>query len=496
VSGATIVLYSDSTAIGSAVASGTTTIVTTNGVTTLPDGSHSITATQTSPQQATSGSSPPLAITIETTPPVPAIVSVTPNPSTSPVSQMTITFSEPVSGLDLSDLQLTLNGGGNLLSGQSVSTSDGGVTWTLAGLSAVTSAPGSYELDLVPGGTPITDLAGNVDTTGASSTFTVTAAATVVSRLLFYNQSKYDGNDPSINASDDNAIASDKSAYLAGSGPATFSNISSYTRGINGIMVDITGSHPAITANDFTFQMGNNNSPANWASAPGPSNVTVRAGAGTGGSDRVELVWATGVTEQWLEVTVAANADTGLLTPDVFFFGSAIADDGIGDGTVAAITDPGDVLGARSHPAGSLSNIPVTNLYDYNRDGLVDPGDVLAARNNPTSTLSAAKFLNISSAPAAPSVIPLVAIASGQSTAATVSSTSGARAALASDAPANSSPLSVRNGRFDAALVSGLEIWSAATGLPSGAAAHDVSSLLDDELLSLLASGQRGQRRR
>ena len=99
----------------------------------------------------------------------------------------------------------------------------------------------------------------------------------------------------------DNAIASDKSALLSGAGPATFTNVTSYTRGINGIMVDISGPHPGITANDFTFKVGNNNLPSSWSAAPQPTTVTVRAGGGAvSGSDRVEILWAdNAIQNQW-----------------------------------------------------------------------------------------------------------------------------------------------------------------------------------------------------
>ncbi len=46
-SGATVTIYDGENAIGSALADGTTTIVTTNGAATLADGTHSITARQT-----------------------------------------------------------------------------------------------------------------------------------------------------------------------------------------------------------------------------------------------------------------------------------------------------------------------------------------------------------------------------------------------------------------------------------------------------------------
>ena len=79
-------------------------------------------------------------------------------------------------------------------------------------------------------------------------------------------------------------------------------------------MVDIAGSHPSITAADFIFRVGNNNSPGTWATANAPTSISVRAGAGVSGSDRVEIIWngAAAPIKQWLEVIVLANANTGL----------------------------------------------------------------------------------------------------------------------------------------------------------------------------------------
>ena len=53
---------------------------------------------------------------------------------------------------------------------------------------------------------------------GTSAGFTIVAG--VLDRLVFYNQSAYDGNDAGANAADDSAIAGDKVAYLGGSAAA------------------------------------------------------------------------------------------------------------------------------------------------------------------------------------------------------------------------------------------------------------------------------------
>ncbi len=249
----------------------------------------------------------------------------------------------------------------------------------------------------------------------------VPPGASVVGRHLFYNQSgtpsplRYDGNNLAINANDDLAIATNKSAYLPGSGAATFANVSSYTKGINGIMVDIAGTHGTITAADFIFRVGNNNTPNSWVAAPAPNSISVRAGAGVSGSDRVVLTWANGaITKKWLEVIVLANANTGLSQKvgypvgqgDVFFFGNAVANSGSGDNATQAIVNVTDELGARNNPAGVLTNIPVTNLFDYNRDGAVNTTDALAARNNPTNTGNVVRYISVANPPAAPEASP------------------------------------------------------------------------------------------
>jgi hypothetical protein len=233
----------------------------------------------------------------------------------------------------------------------------------------------------------------------------------VVARQLFYNNSRYDGNNAAATATDDNAIATDKSAYLPGSGAATFANVSSYSKGINGVMVDIAGSHPNMTAADFIFRVGNNNSPSGWATANAPTSVSVRAGAGVDGSDRVEIIWSSGAPiKQWLQMIVKVNANTGLAQMagfpagqgDVFFFGNAVGDSGLGDSASNATVNSTDEDAARTHPQSLGNNLPITNIYDFSRDGKVNAVDQLIARLNGTNNATALKFLNVGSPPAAP----------------------------------------------------------------------------------------------
>ncbi len=129
----------------------------------------------------------------------------------------------------------------------------------------------------------------------AVSLLTVTdPPASVVGRYVFYNNSKFDGHDPAAGAADDAAIATDKMPYLAGTGISPPTAATSYSAGINGIMIDVAHLHGPVTADDFTFKIGDTNDPGTWATAPPPSQILVRPGAGDGGSDRIELVWPDG----------------------------------------------------------------------------------------------------------------------------------------------------------------------------------------------------------
>jgi hypothetical protein len=209
----------------------------------------------------------------------------------------------------------------------------------------------------------------------------------VLGRMLFYDGSKFDGRTAGINAQDDLAIATDKRPYLPGGGPATFSNVSSYSGGLNGVMIDVLGLGNSFTLDDFQFRMGNSNDPDSWLPAPLPIAITVRAGAGMSGADRIELVWgANAVKNSWLQITLEGNdtwggfnRSTGLAMSDVFYFGSRLGDTGSGMAQVF-ITNIIDELGARAYPA---INQDVASLYDFNRDGVVNINDQLVARFNP-----------------------------------------------------------------------------------------------------------------
>ena len=214
-----------------------------------------------------------------------------------------------------------------------------------------------------------------------SASTNVTINSLIAGRDIFYNNSVFDRNDPSINVNDDLTIAADKQALLPGGGSATFANYTNYSKGINGIMVDVAGLPGTLTAADFTFLAGNSGTPGQWTPAPAPSAVLVRAGAGAGGSARIEITWPDGsIRNQWLQVTLNANANTGLAAPDVFYFGNLAGSAGFPATAGAFTVTPSDMTSARNDPHTFLSPASILDPNDFNRDGRVDAIDQLIAR--------------------------------------------------------------------------------------------------------------------
>jgi ELWxxDGT repeat protein len=213
--------------------------------------------------------------------------------------------------------------------------------------------------------------------------------ATVMGRYVFYNHSSYDGNDAGATPADDNAIATDKVALLATQDALpTFANVTSFDKGLNGVMIDIAGlpNEPgdALTANDFNF-----NTPAT------PVSVTVRRGAGVTGSDRVTLIWRDynpmdlsplpqAVANGWLIVTVKANGHTGLANSDSFIFGNLVAETGDAGATPGWRVNALDVAAVKRDLNKATT---LATRTDFNRDGRVNALDVATVKKNLNHTL-------------------------------------------------------------------------------------------------------------
>ena len=122
------------------------------------------------------------------------------------------------------------------------------------------SGPFTFDIDILRPGEPQSHFSvSGTAAPGVTNTYTFTyppaSTATVVGRSVFYNNSSFDGADRTATAADDAAIAADKRALLPGQA-ASFADVTSYVKGINGVMVDVQGlpAGAALSADDFTVR--------------------------------------------------------------------------------------------------------------------------------------------------------------------------------------------------------------------------------------------------
>jgi murein DD-endopeptidase MepM/ murein hydrolase activator NlpD len=208
--------------------------------------------------------------------------------------------------------------------------------------------------------------------------------AEVVGRQVFYGRSVFDTGE---GGSDDAALASDKQALLERLIPS-FANVTSYTRGINGLMIDVLRL-PAgleLDADDFFFDLRDAANGETTGLAPAPSSIAVRRGAGVNGSDRVILTWPDGaIKNTWLGVGMLSTPATGLAAPDTFTFGNLVGETGDGDPIFRV-----NALDLAAVKRALNTSSTLTGRFDFNRDGRVNALDVAALKQNLGRSLAAA----------------------------------------------------------------------------------------------------------
>ena len=212
---------------------------------------------------------------------------------------------------------------------------------------------------------------------------------------VFYNNSVFDAS--GSGAQDDLAIAIDKEPLLPGM-KATTNNYTNYSKGLNGLVLDIANlTTGTMVAADFEFRIGNNNDPSSWSIAPNPVEVTIRPGAGVLGASRVNLIWNDGdIKNTWLMVKVLRNQSIGIDAPIVLYFGNAVGETGTPNAAnTVAVVDITDVSGVRNNPRSGLNQAPINFPYDFNRDRKVDLTDLSIAINNPRSALNGLKLITV-----------------------------------------------------------------------------------------------------
>ncbi len=147
----------------------------------------------------------------------------------------------------------------------------------------------------------------------------------VLGNRLFYNGSKYDGNNTAINGTSDAlAIAPDKIGYVGSASSATFANVSTLQQGHHRRDGRLAKRHRrARQHHDGRHRRSSRLAGLRGGhlqqrrhldeSGPAPSGFSVILGGGTGGSDRIEITWSVNaIKNQWLEVERGGRRQHGL----------------------------------------------------------------------------------------------------------------------------------------------------------------------------------------
>jgi hypothetical protein len=240
-----------------------------------------------------------------------------------------------------------------------------------------------------------------VNTTAITTANITRPASTTIDRRVFYNNASFFGTG-GLNATNQllnpvDAIDFTKTALLPG-GVASVANYTNYSRGINGLIIDILNpaNLAAIDASSFQF--------ASWSAFPDATpnfqtitplvNVSTISSGGQGGSDRIKLSFQDRAIENaWLRVTMIANLLTnGLLANDVFYFGNARFDvtptaPEFGSQVAINVLDTNQVRARNGQNSGIVSNV-----FDVDRSGAVNVLDTNATRAG--NGVSSLRFFN------------------------------------------------------------------------------------------------------
>lgn len=220
----------------------------------------------------------------------------------------------------------------------------------------------------------VTITATDEDGGASTTTFSLSALVAVTNRRVFYNDSGYESNG-GVNTALDGSKTLLRATNIAQQ--TTFANVSSYSRGINGVILDVAGLvNNSLTNSDFIFRVApagaiGNVTPSTWAAAPTPSVINVTPGNATTAA-RVRLEWLSNqIQNTWLQIIVLANENTGLTNREVYYLGSAL---GEVDGVSPYRVSTSDVGLVRAGVGNAV--VSVDDVRDIDKDRRITTSDV------------------------------------------------------------------------------------------------------------------------
>jgi hypothetical protein len=195
--------------------------------------------------------------------------------------------------------------------------------------------------------------------------------ATITNVQVFYKNSGFTGV-PAALDSNKTLLRSTTTTQVT-----SFANVINYSRGINGLVLDVAGLAAAsLSASDFIFRVAPAGAsgavdPNTWLAAPTPTLIDVTTGNATTAA-RVRLEWADeAIMNTWLQIIVKANANTGLINREVFYLGHAYGEvDGVAPYRLSTI----DVGLVRAAVGNAI--VSVNDVRDFDKDRRITTTDV------------------------------------------------------------------------------------------------------------------------
>ncbi len=232
--------------------------------------------------------------TLDATAPTVTLAASPPGTSATPVGSVTVAFSEQVSGFDLADLSLSRGGTAVSLSGATLTTTDN-KTYTLGGLSGITSTSGAYTLTLTASGSGIVDASGNSLAANATATWTLDARSPTASLV------------PSAPGTTATPVASATITFSEAVNGFAIGDLA-LTR--NGTAVPLNGA-TLTTADDKTFVLGN----LLGATSLSGTYVLTLPAATAGITDKLGNAFTQSASATWVLDTVAPTATIEVASP-------------------------------------------------------------------------------------------------------------------------------------------------------------------------------------
>ena len=99
------------------------------------------------------------------------------------------------------------------------------------------------------------------------------------------------------------------------------------------------------------------------------------------------------IQKTWLQVTVKANLNTGLIDPMVFYWGNAIGD--ISNSTTDVIVNATDIAGVVGNQNSFLNPAPLTSRFDFNHDRQINATDIAIVVAHQSNFLNALRMISV-----------------------------------------------------------------------------------------------------